>query len=74
DMTALWEQALGRIGERQESYQHFMGPLEAQLRRLIDDARHSDGAGFRALPKDDAPKRRFTKRKGTKKPAKAVAA
>lgn len=64
DMTALWEQALGRIGERQESYQHFMGPLEVQLRQLIDDARHSDGAGFRALPKNEAPKRRFTRRKG----------
>lgn len=74
DMTALWEQSLGRIGERQESYQHFMGPLEQQLRQLIEDARTSDGGGFRALPKSEAPKRRFIRRKGSgsKRPAKAA--
>ncbi|HAT6345526.1 TPA: DNA topoisomerase III [Aeromonas hydrophila] len=88
DMTALWEQHLGRIAERQTSYQQFMGPLTEQLNGLIDGARQDSGAGFSALPKaaPGADKRRFTKRKrsmaaggtsgtakrGSKRPAKAA--
>lgn len=65
DMTALWEQHLGRIAERQTSYQQFMGPLTEQLNGLIDGARQDSGASFSALPKaaPGADKRRFTKRK-----------
>ncbi|EHK5439968.1 DNA topoisomerase III [Aeromonas hydrophila] len=88
DMTALWEQHLGRIAERQTSYQQFMGPLTEQLNGLIDGARQDSGASFSALPKaaPGADKRRFTKRKrstaaggtsgtakrGSKRPAKAA--
>ncbi|ELO1555173.1 DNA topoisomerase III [Aeromonas hydrophila] len=88
DMTALWEQHLGRIAERQTSYQQFMGPLTEQLNGLIDGARQDSGASFSALPKaaPGADKRRFTQRKrstaaggtsgtakrGSKRPAKAA--
>lgn len=88
DMTALWEQHLGRIAERQTSYQQFMGPLTEQLNGLIDGARQDSGASFSVLPKaaPGADKRRFTKRKrstaaggtsgtakrGSKRPAKAA--
>ncbi|WP_042050123.1 DNA topoisomerase III [Aeromonas dhakensis] len=88
DMTALWEQHLGRIAERQASYQQFMGPLTEQLNGLIDGARQDSGASFSALPKaaPGADKRRFTKRKrsptsggttgagkrGSKRPARAA--
>ncbi|BBG83088.1 DNA topoisomerase 3 [Aeromonas hydrophila] len=88
DMTALWEQHLGRIAERQTSYQQFMGPLTEQLNGLIDRARQDSGASFSALPKaaPGADKRRFTKRKrstaaggtsgtakrGSKRPVKAA--
>ncbi|WP_323933893.1 DNA topoisomerase III [Aeromonas hydrophila] len=88
DMTALWEQHLGRIAERQTSYQQFMGPLTEQLNGLIDGARQDSGASFSALPKaaPGADKRRFTKRKrntaaggtsgtakrGSKRPAKVA--
>ncbi|MCP1266731.1 DNA topoisomerase III [Aeromonas hydrophila] len=86
DMTALWEQHLGRIAERQTSYQQFMGPLTEQLNGLIDGARQDSGASFSALPKaaPGADKRRFTKRstaaggttgtakRGSKRPAKAA--
>ncbi|WP_256745191.1 DNA topoisomerase, partial [Aeromonas hydrophila] len=88
DMTALWEQHLGRIAERQTSYQQFMGPLTEQLNGLIDGARQDSGASFSALPKaaPGADKRRFTKRKrstaaggtsgtakrGSKRPVKAA--
>lgn len=88
DMTALWEQHLGRIAERQVSYQQFMGPLTEQLNGLIDGARQDSGASFSALPKaaPGADKRRFTKRKrstaaggssgtakrGSKRPARAA--
>lgn len=88
DMTAQWEQHLGRIAERQTSYQQFMGPLTEQLNGLIDGARQDSGASFSALPKaaPGADKRRFTKRKrstaaggsngtakrGSKRPARAA--
>ncbi len=67
DMTALWEQHLGRIAERQTSYQQFMGPLTEQLNGLIDGARQDSGASFSALPKValGADKRRFAKRKSS---------
>ena len=51
DMTALWEQHLGRIAERHASYQQFMGPLTDQLNALIEGARQDSGASFSALPK-----------------------
>ena len=65
DMTALWEQSLGRIAERHGSYQQFMGPLTEQLHGLVEGARQDSGAGFSALPKEapGAAKRRFTRRK-----------
>ena len=67
DMTALWEQHLGRIAERHASYQQFMGPLTEQLHALIEGARQDSGASFSALPKA-APgdsKQRFARRKRT---------
>ena len=89
DMTALWEQHLGRIAERQTGYQQFMGPLTDQLNALIDGARQDSGASFSALPREapGASKRRFSRkssaasgkgaapRKGTgKRPARSKAA
>lgn len=67
DMTALWEQHLGRIAERHASYQQFMGPLTEQLHALIEGARQDSGASFSALPKaaEGAGKRRFTRRSGS---------
>lgn len=72
DMTALWEQHLGKIAERHASYQQFMGPLTEQLHGLIEGARQDSGASFSALPKapEGAAKRRFT-RKGSKSGASA---
>ena len=72
DMTALWEQHLGRIAERHASYQQFMGPLTEQLNGLIEGARQDSGASFSALPREapGAGKRRFT-RKGGKSGASA---
>ncbi len=68
DMTALWEQHLGRIAERQTGYQQFMGPLTDQLNALIEGARQDSGASFSALPKEapGADKRRFTRRSSGK--------
>ena len=64
DMTALWEQHLGRIAERQTSYQQFMGPLTEQLNGLIDGARQDSGPASAPCPAaPGADKRRFTKRK-----------
>lgn len=68
DMTALWEQHLGRIAERHASYQQFMGPLTEQLHGLIEGARQDSGASFSALPKaaPGADKRRFSRRSSGK--------
>lgn len=68
DMTALWEQHLGRIAERHASYQQFMGPLTEQLHGLIEGARQDSGVSFSALPKapEGAAKRRFSRRSSGK--------
>ena len=51
DMTALWEQHLYRIAERQTSYQQFMGPLTEQLNGLIDGARQDSGPASAPCPR-----------------------
>ena len=49
DRTALWEQQLNRISERQLKYQGFMQPLEQELQQLVSEARGLDIQGLSGI-------------------------
>ena len=50
DRTALWEQQLNGISERQLNYQSFMQPLEQELRSLVNEARGLDTQRLSGIP------------------------
>lgn len=64
DMTARWEAALNAICQRQQSYQAFMQPLQAELTQLIAAAANNVPVG---LPPQ--PKRPWRGKKAATKPA-----
>lgn len=49
DRTALWEQQLNGISERQLNYQSFMQPLEQELHSLVNEARGLDIQGLSGI-------------------------
>lgn len=51
DMTARWEAALTAICQREQSYQAFMLPLQAELSQLIAQAASNVPAGLPQQPK-----------------------
>jgi DNA topoisomerase-3 len=74
DMTALWEQQLNAISQRELNYQGFMGPLNQHLLALIEQAKQhipialqglkGQGQGFkRKSAKKKAPVKKYTKKK-----------
>jgi len=71
DMTAHWEMQLNDICEKKQSYQCFMGPLQAQLQVIIDKAIADGPQALTNLPATTNPfkksKRRTTSAKRTYK-------
>jgi DNA topoisomerase-3 len=74
DMTALWEQQLNAISQRELNYQGFMGPLNQHLLELIEQAKQhvptalqglkGQGQGFkRKGAKKKAPVKKYIKKK-----------
>jgi DNA topoisomerase-3 len=74
DMTALWEQQLNAISQRELNYQGFMGPLNQHLLGLIEQAKQhvptalqglkGQGQGFkRKGTKNKAPVKKYIKKK-----------
>lgn len=49
DMTALWEQQLNAISQKELNYQGFMGPLNQHLLGLIEQAKQHIPTGLQAL-------------------------
>ena len=49
DMTALWEQQLNAISQRELNYQGFMQPLNHHLQALIDQAKQHIPTGLQNL-------------------------
>ena len=71
DMTALWEQQLNAISQRELNYQGFMGPLNQHLLGLIEQAKQHIPTALQGL-KDQGQsfKRKSSKAKSTsRKPA-----
>lgn len=70
DRTALWEQQLSHICQRQQNYQGFMAPLEQELNGLINEARNLDVSQLSGIrleqPKKVSKKRRTTSARTTK--------
>jgi DNA topoisomerase-3 len=73
DMTALWEQQLNAISQRELNYQGFMQPLNQHLLELIEQAKQhiptglqglkGQGQGFkRKSGKKKAPARKYAKK------------
>jgi len=73
DMTALWEQQLNAISQRELNYQGFMQPLNQHLLGLIEQAKQhiptalqglkGQGQGFkRKAGKKKAPARKYSKK------------
>lgn len=62
DRTALWEQQLNAISERQLNYQSFMQPLQQELYQLVDDARGLDISGLSGI-KMEKPKGSYQRKR-----------
>lgn len=72
DMTALWEQQLNAISQRELNYQGFMEPLNQHLLGLIEQAKQHIPTGLQGLKgQGQGFKRKGSKAKGTKKKAPA---
>jgi DNA topoisomerase-3 len=73
DMTALWEQQLNAISQRELNYQGFMEPLNEHLFRLIEQAKQHIPKGLQELKgqgqtfKRKAGKRKVPAKKYSKK-------
>lgn len=66
DMTALWEQQLNAISQRELNYQGFMQPLNQHLLGLIEQAKQHIPVGLQGL-KGQGFKRKGGKRKSSTK-------
>ena len=71
DMTALWEQQLNAISQRELNYQGFMGPLNQHLLALIEQAKQHIPTALQGLKgQGQSFKRKGAKGKSTsRKPA-----
>lgn len=70
DMTALWEQQLNAISQRELNYQGFMQPLNQHLSGLIEQAKQHIPTGLQSLKGQGTGfKKKGAKRSGSRKPA-----
>ncbi|GLS91385.1 DNA topoisomerase 3 [Psychromonas marina] len=68
DMTAQWEMQLNAISEKQQSYNGFVLPLQAQLTKVIEQAIIDGPQALRDLPITASPfKKSYRKKSTTKK-------
>lgn len=68
DMTALWEQQLNAISQKELNYQGFMGPLNQHLLGLIEQAKQHIPTGLQGLKGRG---KEIKRKAGKKKPKKS---